>query len=120
MKKMKSGNTCVYRIENVPIMSWKEKRVVITMSTHHNTPMEKMATIQKGGKQREIQKLMCVLDYTKHTGGVHHSDHYFTTHAFIRKSLNWRRKLFFWCLKVYIVNSYILYCSQKAVTNVTC
>jgi hypothetical protein len=61
--------------------------------------MEKIVTIQKGGQQKEIQKPMCVPDYTKHMGGVDQSDHYCATYAFIHKSLKWWRKLFFWCLK---------------------
>jgi hypothetical protein len=28
---------------------------------------------------------MCVLDYTKHMGGVQHSDHYCTTYVFIQE-----------------------------------
>jgi hypothetical protein len=32
-------------------MGWKEKRVVLMMSTYRNTLMEKMMTIQKGGKR---------------------------------------------------------------------
>jgi hypothetical protein len=39
------------------------------MSTDHDTSMEKPVTIQKGGQQRDIQKPMCVLDYTNHMAG---------------------------------------------------
>jgi hypothetical protein len=46
-------------------------------------------------------------------GGVDRSDHFCATYAFIRKSLKWWRKLFFWCLEVCIVNSYILYSRKK-------
>jgi hypothetical protein len=76
--------------------------------------MEKIVTIQKGGQQKEIQTPVCVLDYTKHMGGVDRSDQYCATYAFIQKSLKWWRKLFFLCLEVCIVNSYILYSSHKA------
>jgi hypothetical protein len=38
--------------------------------------MEKVVTIQKGGQQKEIEKPVCVLDCTKHMGGVDRSDHY--------------------------------------------
>ncbi|XP_023724806.1 piggyBac transposable element-derived protein 4 isoform X2 [Cryptotermes secundus] len=113
MKKMKSGDTCSYRSRNVLLMGWKDKRVVLMMSTYHDTSMEKIVTIQKGGQQKEIQKPVCVLDYAKHVGGINRSDHYCATYAFIRKSLKWWRKLFFWCLEVCIVNSYILYSSHK-------
>lgn len=47
-------------------------------------------------------------------GAADCSYHYCATYDFIWKPLKWWRKLFFWCLKVLSVNSYILYCSQKA------
>jgi hypothetical protein len=53
-KKMKRGGTCAYRNGNVMIMGWKDKRVVLMMSTYHDTSMEKVVTIQKGGQQKEI------------------------------------------------------------------
>jgi hypothetical protein len=47
-------------------------------------------------------------------GGVDHIDLFSTTYAFIHKPLKWWTKLLFWCLEVFIVNSYILYNSHKA------
>jgi hypothetical protein len=79
MKKMKSGDTFTYRSGNVLLMGWKDKRVVLMISTYHDTSMEKTVTIQKGGRQKEIEKPMCVLDYSKHMGGVDRSDHYCAT-----------------------------------------
>ena len=103
-----------YRNGNLLVMGWKDKRVVLMVSTYHDTEMRNKVTVDKGGKQREVRKPACVLDYTKYMGCVDRSDHYCTTYAFIRKSLKWWRKLFFWCLEVCIVNSYIIYCCQKA------
>jgi hypothetical protein len=40
MKKMKSGGTCSYRIGNILIMDWKDKRAVLMMSAYHETSME--------------------------------------------------------------------------------
>jgi hypothetical protein len=114
MKKIKSDDTCAYRSGNVLIKGSKDKRAVFMMSTYRDTSKEKMVIIQKGEQQKEIQKPVCVLDYTKHTGGVDCSGHYCETYAFIRKCLKWWKKLFFWCLKVCIVNSYILHTNQKA------
>jgi hypothetical protein len=114
MNKMKSGDIFAYRSGNVLLMGWKNKRVVLMLSTNNDTSMENKVTIQKGGQQKEIQKPVCVLDYTKHMDGVERSDQYCATYAFIRKFLKWWRKLFFWCFEVCIVNSYILYRSHKA------
>jgi hypothetical protein len=40
MKKMKSGDTFAHRRENVLLMGWKNNRVVLMMSTYHDTSME--------------------------------------------------------------------------------
>jgi hypothetical protein len=42
-------------------------------------------------------------------GGVDISDQYISSYNFIRKSKKWSRKMFFWLLKVAVVNSFILY-----------
>lgn len=94
LKKLKSGEISAYRNGNVLVMGWRDKRVVIMISTYHDTAMQAVQTIQKGNVQKEIKKPVCVLDYTKHMGGVDRSDHYCATYAFIRKSLKWWRKIF--------------------------
>jgi hypothetical protein len=120
LKKMKSGDVVAYRSDSVMVMGWKDKRPVIMVSTYHDTSMKKVSTIQKGGQQKDIMKPVCVLDYTKNMGGVDRNDHYCATYAFVRKSLKWWRKLFFWCLEVSIVNAYILYsCHQKQSNTMT-
>jgi hypothetical protein len=79
MKKMKSGVTFACRSVNVLLVDWKDKRVVLMMSAYHDTSVEKIVTIQKGGPQKEIKKPVCILDYTKHMGGVDCSNHYCAT-----------------------------------------
>lgn len=64
------------------------------MSTYHDTSMGKIVTIQKGWQEKEIQKPVCILDYTKHVVGVDHSDHYCAAYVFIRKSPKWWNRLF--------------------------
>jgi hypothetical protein len=111
MKKMKGGDTCLQK-RSVLQMGWKDKRVVF-MSTYDDIN-GKNSDHSERGQEKEIQKPVCVLNCTKRMGGVDHSDHYCAVYAFICKSPKWWRKLFFWCLEVFIVNSYILYCSCKA------
>jgi hypothetical protein len=53
MKKMKSGDTFSYRSGNVLLIGWKDKWVVLMMSTYHDTSMEKIVTIQTGGEATE-------------------------------------------------------------------
>ena len=109
---MKRGETCGYRNGNVLVLAWKDKRQVTMVSTYHDTKMEKVGTIEKGEQEVETNKSVCVLDYTKNMGVVDLGDHFCATYSFISKSLKWWRKLFFWCLEISIVNSYILYCSH--------
>jgi hypothetical protein len=87
MKKTKSGD------RNILIMGWKDKRVVLMMSTYHDTSVEENGDHSERGN-KEIQKPVCVLDYTKNMGCVDHSDHYCATYTFIWKSLKWLRKPF--------------------------
>ena len=42
-------------------------------------------------------------------GGVDLADQYTATYCFLRKTLKWWRKLFFWGLEASIINAYILY-----------
>jgi hypothetical protein len=65
LKKMKCGDISGYRNVNILVMGWKDKRVVLIVSTYHDTSMEKF---QKRGKQKEIQKPVCVLESSTHTG----------------------------------------------------
>lgn len=46
-------------------------------------------------------------------GGVDLTDHYISSYPFIRKSLKWWRKIFFWLFETAIVNSYILFTKNK-------
>ena len=64
-------------------MGWKDKKVVLMMSTYHDTEMRNKVTVHKGGKQ-EVSKLASVLDNTKYMDSVDRSDHYCTMYAFIR------------------------------------
>jgi hypothetical protein len=58
MKKMKSGATFAYRREIVLLMGWKDKRVVLMMSTYHDTSMEKTGDhSERNSKANECTQL---------------------------------------------------------------
>ncbi|XP_046827867.1 piggyBac transposable element-derived protein 4-like [Vespa crabro] len=71
----------------------------------------------RGGELVRIQKPKIVIDYTKNMRGVDRADQYAATYCFLRKSLKWWRKLFFWEMEMCTVNSYILYTSVKKINN---
>ncbi|KAG0424420.1 hypothetical protein HPB47_028357 [Ixodes persulcatus] len=53
-------------------------------------------------------------DYMENTGAVDRADHYCASYAFSRKSLKWRRKLFFRVFGISNVNSVLLMQMQQA------
>lgn len=52
IKKMKSGGICAYRNGNILAMGWKDKILVIMITTFHDIKMDKVATIEKGNIQK--------------------------------------------------------------------
>ena len=56
-----------------------------------------------------VNKPEMVLEYTANMGGVDRADQYASTYCFLRKSLKWWRKLFFWGFEMCVINhtSYI-------------
>ena len=52
---------------------------------------------------------MVVHDYNTHMMGVDRLDQLTSYYCFLRKSVKWWRKVFFWLTEVAVVNSYILY-----------
>ena len=80
------------------------------LSTFHKGSKADMIPVQsKFPNQHPTMKPVCVVDYTKHMGGVDRSDHFISSYQFMRKTVKWYRKMFFWLLEVSIVNSHILY-----------
>ena len=52
---------------------------------------------------------MAVDEYNKYMLGVDRLDQRMSYYSFVRKSVRWWRKVFFWLVEVAVVNSYILY-----------
>lgn len=64
-----------------------------------------------------ISFITYITNYTQFMGGVDLADQYCSTYCFLKKSLKWWRKLFFWGLEICIINSYILYKQVKRQSN---
>lgn len=69
--------------------------------------------ILRGGTEIDIRKPNVVVSYTNSMGGVDRADQYASTYCFLRKSLKWWKKMFFWGMEVSVINSYILYKIEK-------
>ncbi|XP_058792504.1 piggyBac transposable element-derived protein 4-like [Phymastichus coffea] len=115
IKRIKFGKKSIvaYRKKNTLILAWKDKRVVTCLTNWNNAGMTRVKRILRGGVEVTVKKPNVIIDYTKHMGGVDRADQYASTYCFLRKSLKWWRKLFFWGLEICLINSYILYKTTK-------
>lgn len=118
-KTPKFGNkkTLAYRKNNNIILAWKDKRVVTMLTNWCDAGGTIVKRFQRGGVEIAVNKPNVVLKYIKFMGGVDRADQYTSTYCFLRKSLKWWRKLFFWGLEICVINSYILYKVVKRQRN---
>ena len=66
-------------------------------------------TKPKNRKGERVQKPVAVDTYNKSMNGVDRNDQHCTYYSFVRKTLKWWRKVFFYLLECSTVNSYILH-----------
>ena len=99
------------------ILSRKDKRVVTLVSTSDSAGFISKTRFLRGGEQQNVEKPKVVINYTKSMGGVDRADQYASTYCFLRKSLKWWRKMFFWGMEMSCINSYILYKCVKENKN---
>ncbi|XP_011135111.1 piggyBac transposable element-derived protein 4 isoform X2 [Harpegnathos saltator] len=116
--KLAIGQSIAYRREKTLLLAWRHKRVVTMLSTKHTSgmltrPKERFSREPNSGEQL-ITKPRVIFDYTDNN--VNTADQYAVSYCFIRKTLKWWRKLFFWGFESAIVNAYILY-KECAVKN---
>lgn len=84
-------------------LSYKENRIVTMLSTYHNTEIEYVPQIIRGGRRIVIKKPKIILDYIQNMGGIDTLDQYCGSCSFTRKSVKRWQKLFFWTLEVNIL-----------------
>ncbi|UYV84237.1 hypothetical protein LAZ67_X001632 [Cordylochernes scorpioides] len=116
--KISKGETLTYRKNNILLLSWKDKRIVTMCSSWHDSSVETIERHTKQALEQIKKKTLVVSDYTQNMGGVDIADQLASTYSFLRKSLKWWRKLFFWGLEVSIINSYILYKENNIKHNI--
>jgi hypothetical protein len=64
-----------------------------------------------------LQKPAVVMYYTYRMEGVVRVDHYCSSYRFLKKSLKWWRKLYFWTLEVSLVNRFYMYNMNQQSAN---
>ena len=104
--KLKKGEKVAYRNnENILLLAWRDKRLVTMLSTWSTSKSEPVRRKVRGRKEEMVEKPSVIANYMKNMGGVHTADQYCATYCFLRMTLKWWRKLFFWGLEVSIINA---------------
>lgn len=112
--KLKRGQIKTYRKnDKYTLLVWRDTNEVTMLSSYHDNSVETVRRIKKKGVIEDVVKPSVVCRYNEAMGGVDTADHYISTYAFLRKSLKWWRKVFFWLMETAIVNSFILFNSQQ-------
>ncbi|XP_017792479.1 PREDICTED: piggyBac transposable element-derived protein 4-like, partial [Habropoda laboriosa] len=117
--KFSTRKTVAYRKNNNTLLAWKDKRIITMLTNYYNTQLQSTHKTLRGGHVVTVNKPEMVLGYTANMGGVDRADQYASTYCFLRKSLKWWRKLFFWGLEMCVINSYIMYRISKQTNNET-
>ncbi|XP_066596608.1 piggyBac transposable element-derived protein 4-like [Prorops nasuta] len=107
--KLIKKKTVAYKRGNTMLLAWRDNRIVTLLSNWHNAGMITTNRFIRGGANEIIEKPSVAVGYTKSMGGVDRADQYASCYCFLRMSLKWWRKLFFWGMEISIINSYILY-----------
>ncbi|CAK9810345.1 PiggyBac transposable element-derived protein 4 [Anthophora quadrimaculata] len=115
--KFHKKSTVAYRKDNTLILAWKDERIVTSLTTWNNAGITPVKRILRGGVEVTIKKPNVIINYVKYMDGVNRTDQYTSTYCFLKKSLKWWRKLFFWGLEICSINSYILYKLEKKQRN---
>lgn len=102
-------NTFACRSGNLMLLAWKDKRVVITVTSWDISGTQAINRRVRGGNLQVVNKPNVVVNYNKFMGGVDRADSYSASYCFLRNSLKWWRKLFFWGLEMSSINAYLLY-----------
>ncbi|CAK9829606.1 PiggyBac transposable element-derived protein 4 [Anthophora retusa] len=110
-------STVAYKKNNTLVLAWKSKRVVTFLSTSSAASLQHTTTRRRGGDSINVLKPIVAVDYTKKMRAVDRADQYAASYCFLRKSLKWWRKLFFWGMEMCVINSYIMYKTIRESNN---
>lgn len=86
--------------DSVHCLVWRDKRILM-LSTSTGNSAQVIERKVKGKVLEKVTKPTVVCEYNRFMGGVDLADHYISSYSFVRKSVKWWRKLFFWMLDAY-------------------
>ncbi|XP_049517028.1 piggyBac transposable element-derived protein 4-like [Dermacentor silvarum] len=112
-KKAKRGDVRWLRQNNILYLQWKDKKVVHMMSTAHTANKHVSATRKerRGGvwSMTQIEKPLLIDEYNSGMLGVDKSDQLIASYNVLMKCVRWWKTLFFHCIDIAVVNSFILF-----------
>ena len=113
------GEVRGFRSDRLMCLIWRnmtKKVPVIVVSTACSAQISTVTS--RSGRSED--KPVVIDTYNKHMNGVDIMDQYGVSYPFVRKTLKWWRKVFFWLLDVSVTNSYVLYRDsvQRPLTHV--
>jgi len=95
-KMLKKGEVTFRRNQEILFISHQEKRLVNMISTLHTAEVIETTSRRTGVAKK---KPKCVTDYNTHMHGVDTADQYLAHYPFIRKTVKWPQKVFFYLLQ---------------------
>ncbi|CAC5422076.1 Probable ubiquitin carboxyl-terminal hydrolase FAF-X [Mytilus coruscus] len=106
--KLKRGEVIFRRKEGLLAVKFHDKRDVHMLSTIHPATV---SVLNKNDRRTNnpIVKPTSVVDYCSFMGGVDLSDQINQYYSCLRKTSKWYKKLFFYLLNLFVINSFILY-----------
>jgi len=103
--KLKKGKVTFRRDQDIVLISFRDKSLITMISTLHTADI--IETSRRSGVVKKKPK--CVIDYNTHMHGVDTADQYLSHYPFIRKTVKWLKKVFFYLLKCCLFNSYVTF-----------
>jgi hypothetical protein len=105
-KKLKKGEVTFRRKQDVLLVTHQDKRLVNMISTLHTEAVVDDSSRLTGVTKK---KPKCVADYNTHMLGVDTADQYLAYYSFIRKTVNWPKKVFFYFFQCALFNWYLVF-----------
>ncbi|CAF1017113.1 unnamed protein product [Rotaria sp. Silwood1] len=102
--KIEKGEQIYRNTNNMLVLKWHDKRDVIMLTTIHEPQMKYTKR-----SNTTIQKPASVIDYNSNIHTIDKADMQISLVVYLRKSIKWYRKLFFYMLDLSVYNSYLLY-----------
>ena len=108
--RLADGEVMAFRIGDLLALTWraeKKKKTVIMLSTNSSAAIITIP-LRRASAEAKVKPVV-VHTYNQHMNGVDIADKHSTYYSFLRKTVKWWRKLFFWLLETAVVNSYIMH-----------